>query len=300
MSREHPSRLGTAIRRVRMTLGGSGWPGRLACALGAPRHVEVTEHEICPAGWPPGAPPLRIAFGADFHAGSTTRPDLLANACATLDGAGAHVLLLGGDFVTLHARSVDAIAERFGGISAPLGRFAVLGNHDYAADPHYIARRLEAVGVQVLINANVRLPPPFEHVWICGIDEWGCGEPDAERTFAGAEGIRVVLMHRPSSLLDIDEARWDLALCGHTHGGQIALPGGVPVVLPRGPLARRYSRGRFPIRDRGTLIVSRGIGAVQLPFRAFSDPEVVFCTLSSPSRADEARVLAGASSRPEP
>lgn len=283
MSRETRSPLRQAVARVEAALGGNGWPGRLARTVGAPRHVETTEHEICPPDWPGDAPPLRIAFGSDFHAGTTTHPELLADACDALDGAGAHVLLLGGDFVALQARRIESIAERLGRIVAPLGRFAVLGNHDYYTDPDRITRQLEDAGVRVLTNDNARLPAPYEHVSICGIDEWGCGRPDPEATFAGATDIRVVLMHRPSSLLDVGGARWHLALCGHTHGGQIALPGGIPVVLPRGPLARRYSRGRFEIDGGGTLIVSRGIGAVRLPFRAFSDPEIVICNLRAPA-----------------
>jgi predicted MPP superfamily phosphohydrolase len=87
-------------------------------------------------------------------------------------------------------------------------------------------------------------------------------------------------MHAPSGLLDLGEERFDLALCGHTHGGQLALPGGIPIVVPQGPLSRRYARGRFPVGDAGTLVVSVGLGCVVLPLRTFADPEIVICTLS--------------------
>ena len=261
--------------RIQAIIGGSGWPSRL---FGTPRAVVVTEHTITVAGWPADTPPLRIAFASDFHAGPTTHPSLWAGACQALEHARPDVLLLGGDFVALEAHHADALAERLGRITAPLGRYAVLGNHDYYAGPHYVAERLESAGIQMLTNRNVCLPNPHGHVWICGIDDWGYGEPDADAALAGAEGVRIVLMHNPSSLIDLGEERFDLALCGHVHGGQIALPGGRAIVVPHGPLSRRYSRGRFHT-NAGTLIVSRGIGAVGLPFRAFSTPEVVICDL---------------------
>lgn len=278
MSRFHVSSRKLVTERIQAIIGGNGWPARIARAVGAPREVVTTWHRMFPGGWLPEAPPLRIAFASDFHAGPTTHPSLWAEACDVLELAEPDLLLLGGDFVALEARHADALAERLGRIVAPLGRYAVLGNHDYYAGPHYVAERLEAAGIQMLTNRNVRLPHPYEHVWICGIDDWGYGEPDADAALAGAEGVRIALMHNPSSLLDLGDARFDLALCGHVHGGQIALPGGLALVVPHGPLSRRYSRGRFQVNG-GTLIVSRGIGAVGLPFRAFSKPEVVICNL---------------------
>lgn len=278
MSRFRVSTRKRVTERIQAIIGGNGWPARIARAVGAPASVVTAHHRILPGRWAPGAPSLRIAFASDFHAGPTTHPSLWAEACEALEHARPDVLLLGGDFVALEAHHADALAERLGRITASLGRYAVLGNHDYYAGPYHVAERLKAAGIQMLTNRNVRLPEPQGHVWICGIDDWGYGEPDADAALSGAEGIRIVLMHNPSSLMDLGEARFDVALCGHVHGGQIALPGGRAIVVPHGPLSRRYSRGLFRTNG-GTLIVSRGIGAVGLPFRAFSTPEVVICDM---------------------
>ncbi len=229
-------------------------------------------------------PPLKLAYASDFHAGPTTDPALLKRAVAALHEAGAHVLLLGGDFVSLAPSEVDWLAGELGEVPAPFGRFAVLGNHDWWSGPQHIVRRLEASGIQVLTNRNVRLEPPYQRVWICGIDDHWCGDPDGTAALDGADDIRVVLMHAPSGLLDLGQARFDLALCGHTHGGQVALPGGVPILVPHGPLSRRYARGRFELAEGGTMIVSVGIGCVVLPLRLFAKPEIVVCTLDGPSR----------------
>jgi predicted MPP superfamily phosphohydrolase len=219
-------------------------------------------------------PPLRIAFASDFHAGPTTHPDILRSACETLAASGPDLLLLGGDFVCMEATPIRELAPQLGAVPAPLGRYAVLGNHDWWTDPGLIARALEEARIQVVTNRNLRLPAPYDHLVLCGIDDPWAGVPDAAKAFAGADGVRIVLMHQPSNLLDVGREPFALALCGHTHGGQITLPGGIPIVVPHGPLSRRYCRGRFDVNG-GEMIVSVGVGCSTLPFRLFADPEVI-------------------------
>jgi predicted MPP superfamily phosphohydrolase len=227
-------------------------------------------------------PPLKLAYASDFHAGPATDSTVLLAACAELRAASPDVLLLGGDFVTLVPKEIDWLAAELGSIPAPWGRFAVLGNHDWWSDTPYLVRRLEESGIQVLTNRNVQLGPPFSRVWICGIDDHWSGSPDAAAAMNGASDIRILLMHSPSGLLDLAGERFDLALCGHTHGGQLALPGGTPIVLPHGHLCRRYARGRFELEEDRTLIVSVGLGCVVLPLRVFAPPEVVICDVTVP------------------
>ena len=273
----------TSLVRLEALLYRGGWPVRLARALGVRPEVRTTRHSIPISNGSAPIPPLRIAYGSDFHAGPTTDPAVLRAACAALRAAAPDVLLLGGDFVTLVPSEIDWLARELAAIPAPFGRFAVLGNHDWWSDGPYIARALEAAGIRVLTNRSVQLDAPFQHVWICGLDDHGRGRPDAAAALAGAEGVRIVLMHAPSGLLDLGEERFDLALCGHTHGGQLALPGGTPVVVPHGRLSRRYARGRFGIADGRTLVVSVGVGCVVLPLRLFADPEIVVCNLTAAS-----------------
>jgi uncharacterized protein len=248
--------------------------------MGMPLSPLVRRLSITLPGGPPATRPLRIAYASDFHAGPATHPALLAAACTALRDAEPDLLLLGGDYVGADAAAVDALAPLLGEIPAPLGRLAVLGNHDWWSSPRRILNALTTAGVEVLINRNVRLPSPFDRVWVCGLDDHTGGAPDAESAFAGASGVRLVLMHSPSNLLDLGPHRFDLALCGHTHGGQIALPGGIPLVLPKGSLSRRYSRGRYDLDGGGILIVSVGVGCTLLPFRAFAHPEILVCDVA--------------------
>lgn len=274
------SRLARTASQLEALLYRGGWLVRVARAIGVRPGVRTVQHAVRVSAGPTGMPPLRIAYASDFHAGPTTDASVLRAACAELRAAAADLLLLGGDFVTGRATEIDWLARELGSIPAPFGRFAVLGNHDLWSDAGYVVERLEAAGIRVLTNTNVRLEAPFDRVWVCGLDDHWSGRPDATTALRGADGIRVVLMHAPSGLLDLGTERFDLAMCGHTHGGQLALPGGFPIVVPQGPLSRRYARGRFRIGDRGTLVVSVGLGCVVLPFRTFADPEIVVCTLS--------------------
>ncbi len=286
MSRSKPkmATIGPALEKI---LFPRGWPFRLARALGFPPTVGTTRHEVVVERGTRAMPPLKVAYASDFHAGATTDPGVLRAACAALRAEAPDVLLLGGDFVTLAPEEADWLIAELGTVPAPLGRFAVLGNHDWWSDHRHIVRRLQTAGIQVLINRNVRLDPPFDRISICGLDDHWCGTPDGAAAFAGAESIRILLMHSPSGLLDLNRERFDLAMCGHTHGGQVALPGGKAILVPHGRLSRRYSRGRFELAAGGTLIVSVGVGCVLLPLRLFAKPEIVACVVSVASSPHE-------------
>jgi predicted MPP superfamily phosphohydrolase len=269
------------VDRFQLVLYRNGWPSRLSQLCGFHPSLRIVEHAIELPGGPRETPVLTLAFATDFHAGVTTNPDLLRRACEALEVAKPDVLLLGGDFVAVDARQIDWIAPLIGRIPAPLGRYAVLGNHDRWDGADYITRGLENAGIEVLNNRSRRLSPPFHHIWICGLDDFLAGDPDVRAAVAGADGARVMLMHSPANLLDLDGERFDLALCGHTHGGQIALPGGTPISAGLGPLSRLYNRGRFRLAHGGTLVVSVGLGCSTVPVRVNSDPELVICRIVS-------------------
>lgn len=254
-----------------------GWPARLVRSLGLQPPVRTIEHEIACAAWPEERESLRIAFASDLHAGPTTHRSLLEDATRALRAAAPDVLLLGGDYVYLDCAGIHELAALLADVPAPLGRFAVFGNHDLWAHDETLRRSLEGAGFRVLVNENVALPAPFEHVSICGLDEPWVGNPDVKATFAGARDVKVLLMHAPEGLMVVGDRPFDVAICGHTHGGHIALPGGIPIVAP-GPLSRQYAHGRYDVGGR-PIIVSRGIGATESPLRLFADPDIRVLTL---------------------
>jgi hypothetical protein len=269
----HYSRLRDATERALARVYRGGWSARAVHRAGLQARVRTCVHRVACDRWPSGVRPLRIAFASDLHAGPTTHPSLFDEAVHAIEASKPDVVLLGGDYVFMDAREIDVLASRLARLRATFARFAVMGNHDLWADDARIARALEGAGYRVLVNEAAHLPPPFDHVSICGLDEPWTGSPDARATFAGARDVRVLLVHAPSGLLLAKGERFDLAMCGHTHGGHIALPFGVPIVSP-GPLSRRYPHGAHVLDGGATLIVSRGIGATEIALRLFADPDV--------------------------
>jgi predicted MPP superfamily phosphohydrolase len=140
-------------------------------------------------------------------------------------------------------------------------------------------QQLEAAGITMLTNRGIRLSSPFDHVSIVGLDDHTSGSPDATAAFADAAPLRVVLMHAPSNLLDLGDNDFAVALCGHTHGGQIARADGSPVVIASGALSRQYNAGRYELPGGRTLLVSRGVGCGTLPIRVNAPSSVLLCEL---------------------
>lgn len=273
-------RMAAGRRSIELLLDSSfrpgNWAAKVAYTLGLQGRLRVSTTTI--RAHTPLPRPLRIAFASDFHAGPTTHQTILARACTALDHLEPDVLLLGGDFVSVRGEDIARLAPRLADIDAPFGKFAVLGNHDLKANSPQVIGGLERAGVRVLVNEHVTLPEPFAGVTIAGLDDPTRGHPRADLALDGATGTRVVLMHSPDGILSIGDRPFDVALCGHTHGGQISLPNGRAIVVPSGSLSRRYCRGQFPVGG-GTLVVSRGVGCSAVPVRAFAPPEVHLCLI---------------------
>ena len=260
-----------------------GWPSWLARPLGLQGRLHLTTHQLTIANDGAAIPPLRIAFASDLHGGPGTHPATIRRACRLLAEAKPQLLLLGGDFVSFHARHVDGVLDAIDQIDAPLGRFAVLGNHDLIADDAWLVQQLETIGVRTLVNESVRLAAPYDRLWVCGLDNTEQGTPDGRRALAGADGLRLVLMHSPDGLAALGTESFAVAFTGHVHGGQFMLPGGRSLIGVKGPLSQRYlDGGLFELGSPGEriLLVSRGIGQGSLPMRFRADPEAHVCDLT--------------------
>lgn len=268
-----------ATERVLNTVLLGGRVARWSYRLGGLGRVTVSRHAVALAPGQHLPRPLRIGFASDFHAGPTTDPALFDDLLALLARERPDVLLLGGDYVSFDAHHVGALKDLLRAARAPLGTFAVLGNHDIWNGRTAIEDCLAAAGVEVLVNRSAALPAPFGEVSICGIDDPWTGAPSAEAAFAQARAVRIYLMHSPDGLFHLSGQRFDLGLAGHTHGGQIARRNGSPLFRPSGPYSRDYCHGRYPIPDNGPLLVGRGIGCAGIPLRLNADPELLICTL---------------------
>ncbi len=254
------------------------WPSRLLNQVPAATRVQLIQHDLA-LSERGDATPLRLAFASDLHIGPLTPPRLLDNAFRLLAEASPDVLVLGGDYVFLEVTAAMAreLEARVAEVPARI-KLAVLGNHDLWTHHHLIEEALQRAGCRVLINDAARLPAPHADFAIIGIDEPWTGRADGARAFAAAGDapIKIAVSHAPEGLPFVEGRGARLLLCGHTHGGQIALPRG-PVVV-HGPLGRRWPSGLHRLGDM-QLFVSRGLGIVDVPLRAYAPSDVSLFTL---------------------
>ncbi len=243
------------------------------------RHrLTLSEADIGVSGLPRSLDGLRVLFISDVHAGPFVSATALRETFLRLLALKPDLVLLGGDLTTARNSEFVSHREAFAVLDAPLGTFAVLGNHDhYAGQAARLRDLIEAAGIRVLHNRSVELGRGAGRLTLAGVDDLLLGEPDLDAALAGATRPVLLLSHNPDLFFDAARRGVALMLAGHTHGGQIRFPG-FPVWVRQSRF--RLDEGRY--RSGTTeLVVSRGLGAVGLPWRVACSPEAVLLRLWS-------------------
>lgn len=244
---------------------------------GRPRRlyaIEVTHRQIELARLPAAFAGLRLVQLSDIHHGLYMPLERVLEAVELANRLQADLVALTGDFVSNSPRYIEPVAEALGRLRAPLGVFAVLGNHDYRVGADRVAAALERHGIAVLRNRHVRLTRDAACLVLAGVDDVGYREDDLRVALRGVrpETPTFLLCHNPRILPLATVHGVDLVLSGHTHGGQVGLR------RLRALAARRGLRFPFPhglLQHNGTqLYISRGLGTVVLPIRFQCPPEV--------------------------
>jgi predicted MPP superfamily phosphohydrolase len=252
----------------------------------ARRMPVLRETTIDLPGYPAGARPLRVALLGDTHMGGPDQsPARLRRIVAAVNALHPDLILLAGDYkgepkLPGFAYSREEGAGPLGGLHAPLGVVAVLGNHDHWDDAAAWARLLQAEGIIVLRNQAVRRGP----VTIGGIDDAYSEHADLPATLAAAQTLGGPIILLSHGALPFRQAGGPLPpfLAAHTHCGQIALPWFGPVYLPyKHPI--RYACGRYD-EPRGTIVVTGGVGTSNLPLRLNAPPDYWLITFRAPGR----------------
>lgn len=225
---------------------------------------------------------LKIAFVADTHVGPFVTPDDIAHALALLIPHQPALVLLGGDYISqspVYAATAAAVLGEFVQ-HAPLGGYAVLGNHDAAERGRdvKVTAALSNVGITVLRNSAAVVDTGGAQLWIAGVDEAIMAHADPEATFAGIPfgAAALALWHEPDYAGRTAALGAFAQLSGHSHGGQVRLPGVGPLVLPRG--GQRFVMGFNHISGM-PVYTTRGVGVFMPPIRLNCPPEVTLVTL---------------------
>ena len=230
-----------------------------------------------------------LAHLSDFHYEPHFSVVPIRKAVELVNGVRPDMTVLTGDFVTVpvferegflreSAQTAIPCAALLAQIQGP--KYAILGNHDAMADPALIVRSLEGKGIPVLRNRCLPIERNNGRMWLAGIDDLLRGRPRIDLTLAGIppDEATILLAHEPDYADQAALLPVDLQLSGHSHGGQVWIPGIGAPWLP--PMSRRYPRGLYQIQDL-TLNTNIGIGTIRAPIRLNCPPEVTLITLRS-------------------
>jgi predicted MPP superfamily phosphohydrolase len=235
---------------------------------------------------PPAFDGLKIAQLSDLHYKPFTGKRQIGAAVEQVNRLQPDLVFLTGDFVTAPLwGSTHAAASHIGPCArllAPLrarsGVFAVLGNHDVEVDARFISESLAAQQIRVLRNESHPLERESTRLWIAGLDDCLFGRPNLDHALARIprDEFTILLVHEPDFADQAMDYPVDLQISGHSHGGQVRFPLVGAPYLPA--MARKYPWGLYRV-GKLHLYSNRGIGAIGLPVRFGSPPEVTLLTL---------------------
>jgi len=250
----------------------------------------LSHHTIQLPNWPQDMDGYRIAHLSDFHCRPSITFQDLADLVEQVDSVNANLVAMTGDFTDrTDPQTFARLGEFADGIAAPDGVIAVFGNHDHITGAAEVERALVSGGVEILEGRGRLASDNNSGVWVCGVGDLDQDIIDLDGALANAPPDCVVLLlaHHPDTRLVIEGRGVDVIFSGHTHGGQVCLPGGRAVVsnvlLPMGEITGlQWSNGTAQV-------MSRGIGWTGLPLRLWCPPEIPVVTFYR-SRADDISV----------
>ena len=263
--------------------------GSCGAALYAPHNFVVERITIRLPRWPQALDGFRIAQLSDLHFGDYLHEPYFNDVVEAVNREKADLAFLTGDYISFdwpyrntRARTrgfLWSCAKCLANLRARLGCYAVLGNHDDILGAEEVISAFGANDIPMLRNRSVAIETGSERFWLAGLDDSGVGHPDLPRTLSGIPpGEPIVLgVHEPDMADILIHSGVSLQLSGHSHGGQIRLPGIGAMVLPYG--GRKYPMGHYRIGPM-QLYTNRGIGVVNLPIRLFCPPEITILTLA--------------------
>jgi uncharacterized protein len=276
------------------TLGISGTATSAYAGAIEPFGLVVTRYAPAPPGWPADRK-LSITVIADLHAGG---PDMtllhIRHVVDTAQALQSDLIVLLGDFEAWYPFEIEPVvttlwSAELARLKAPLGVWAILGNHDWWHNLAGVRESLASAQIPVLENDAVLLGAAGQRFWLAGIGDQAAhrldygrfrGEDDLPGTLAQihSDDPVLLLVHEPDIFPTVPD-RVALTLAGHTHGGQVRVPLIWPHFVPS-IYGARYAYGHV-VEDDRHLIVSGGLGTSTLPARLGVPPEIVHVTLGA-------------------
>lgn len=257
-----------------------------------PNRPRTVRREFFLSRWPERLNGFTIALLSDFHYDPIFSCHPLHAAIPMVNGLRPNLIVLTGDFVTIPtfgshrqaAQQAEPCAHLLAQMSAPLGLWAVLGNHDDGTDPGHVTQALQARNIKVLANSAHPIERDGARFWIAGVNDVLYHSADLPKTLRGIPGDEAVILlaHEPDYADVVCKYPVDLQLSGHSHGGQIRFPFLPPLYLPL--MAEKYYWGTYQVGPL-MLYTNAGLGTIGVAARLNCPPEITVLTIRSANAA---------------
>ena len=222
----------------------------------------------------------RIALLADIHHGPYTSLDYVERVVKLTNALSPDLVLLAGDYVHRHTRYIRPCLQAHADLYARWGVFGVLGNHDHWEGADITRAAMKSHGIVELTNTGTWLFAKDARLRLAGVGDLWMDSQDLDKALGDTQPSEtsILLSHNPDFVESITDRRVGLVLSGHTHGGQVVLPGyGAPYVPSR--YGQKYLHGLVKT-PHTQVYVTRGVGTIYPPVRFCCRPEIVVLTLA--------------------
>ncbi len=256
----------------------------LAYSYAETYRVEVKEYTYAGPDVPDVFDGTRVVLLTDIHRSFFFSQGRIGHVVDQVNALTPDLVVLGGDYVYGTKRYEASAFAELARLRAPLGTFAVLGNHDYlhpgngVNDPGPALTAIRQAGIVALDNSGVWVEKSSARFLVAGVSDWQQGFPRPTAALEGAapKDLALLVSHEPDVAESFQPGGPDLVLSGHTHGGQVTFFGLTALVPSQ--YGERYRTGMV-WNGKNTVVVSNGIGSIFPPLRFFARPQIVVITL---------------------
>lgn len=225
---------------------------------------------------------FRIIFFTDTHFGTLYSSDNVAKIVEEINRQNPDIVLFGGDLFDNYARDrssldLELIQTQFRNIKAAYGKYAVFGNHDYGGGASRIYEDFMTQSEFTVLRGDSVYLDALD-ITIAGFDDYLLGSPTPSDYIFTDDSFHLLLSHEPVVSTQIEASGTNFLFAGHTHGGQVTIPGLTERIMPAG--CGQFVKGLYSAEEIGsssqlTMYTSSGIGTTKYPVRFMNVPEII-------------------------
>ncbi|MGE7836702.1 metallophosphoesterase [Viridibacillus arvi] len=241
-----------------------------------PKRLVTKEYELeLTSG---GESALKVVQFSDVHLGPNYSLEQLDKLVEKINGLQPDVIAFTGDLMDVPSQFEDRskISAILGKLRSKYGNYAVWGNHDRGGGGvRFYGDIMNASGFKLLTNESSTIElENGQIINIIGLDEAMLGNPDVLKAYSSinSQGKNLLILHQPDLIEEVGYDNIDVALAGHSHGGQVDVPLIGPIYTP--PLAEKYTKGLYQLEKNKYLYVNSGIGTTRIPVRFWNPSEI--------------------------